>query len=221
MNVEVLPAAQLSHGPEPISVEPHFQDAAEDASLLRRIRCGEGSAFDELVRVAGPRLLAVARRMLGHEDDAQDAVQEAFLSAFRSIDRFDGRARLTTWLHRITVNACLMRLRARKRRPERRIEEFLPQFLEDGHQRVPSTPWKPEEATGIEQAEVRELVRRKINELPESYRVVLLLRDIEGLDTEAAAAVLGATPNAVKVRLHRARQALKGLLDPYFAESAD
>lgn len=203
----------------------HADERAPDESppetgpeLTARLRAGEEAAFEELVRLAGPRLLAVARRMLDREEDAQDAVQEAFLSAFRSLDRFDERSRLTTWLHRIVVNACLMRLRAQRRRPERSIEDLLPEFLPDGHQKNPSRSWKPAESAGIERDEVRALVRDKIEELPEPYRMILILRDIEELDTDETAAVLAISPAAVKTRLHRARQALRALLDPHFVE---
>jgi RNA polymerase sigma-70 factor (ECF subfamily) len=190
-----------------------------EASLLARLRTGQDSAFDELVRQAGGRMLAVARRMLRREEDAQDAVQEAFLRAFKALDRFDGRSQLSTWLHRITVNACLMKLRSQRRGGgERLIDPLLPQFLEDGHQRIASRPWKPAGQSGIEVSELRDLVRSKIDELPESFRVVLLLRDIEELDTDETAQVLGMSRSAVKTRLHRARQALRTLLDPCMAE---
>jgi RNA polymerase sigma-70 factor (ECF subfamily) len=203
--------------PEPAS--PAGQPLEGDqARMVARLRAGEEGAFEELVRAAGGQLLAVARRMLGCDDDAQDAVQEAFLSAFKSLDRFDGRSQLTTWLHRIVVNACLMKLRSQRRRPECSIEELLPQFIEDGHQRTPSRPWNAGAASGPVDSEVRQLVRAKIEELPESYREIILLRDIEELDTEETGRVLGLSPAAVKTRLHRARQALRTLLDPYFAE---
>ena len=203
-----------------MTVSPSIDFASEssDAQLLARLRAGESAAFDELVRAAGGRMLAVARRMLRTEEDARDAVQEAFLSAFKSLAKFDGRSQLTTWLHRITVNACLMKLRSQRRRggTERQIDDFLPEFLEDGHQQSSSKSWKPTDDPGIERRETRELVRAKIAELPEQYRVVLVLRDIEELSTEETAAALDMTVNAVKTRLHRARQALRGLLDPHF-----
>lgn len=190
--------------------------ATSESGLIERLRGGDNAAYDELVRVAGGRMLAVARRMMNREEDAHDAVQDAFLSAFKSLDCFDGRSQLTTWLHRITVNACLMKLRSQRRRPERAIEDFLPTFIEDGHQTRESTPWKPNVGDGIEGRETRDLVRAKINELPEGYRIVLMLRDIEELSTEDTANALGMTENAVKTRLHRARQALRTLLDPHF-----
>jgi len=190
-----------------------------EAKLVSRLRAGDEAAFDVLVRMTAGRMLVVARGMLNHEQDAQDAVQEAFLSAFRSLEQFDGRSRLSTWLHRITVNACLMRLRTKRRRPETPIENLLPRFLDDGH-RVGATKesWTPIESSGIETEEVRSLVRDKIGELPDMYRVVLLLRDVQELDTQETAAVLGISENAVKTRLHRARQALRGLLEPHFTE---
>lgn len=204
------------------STEPTAARSAsnDEAALLARLRAGEDDAFDELVRLAGGRMLAVARRMMRTEEDAQDAVQDAFLSAFRSLDRFDGRSLLTTWLHRITVNACLMKLRSQRRRPERAIEDLLPRFVEDGHQAEPSRPWRAESESGTTVAETRDLVRAKIRELPEQYRVVLVRRDLEELSTDDTADALGMTVNAVKTRLHRARQAPRALLDPYFSEGS-
>lgn len=203
--------------------EPRSQASASyghiDSGLIERLKAGDNAAFEELVRAAGGRMLAVARRMMSREEDAQDAVQEAFLSAFKSLHRFDGRSQLTTWLHRITVNACLMKLRSQRRRPERAIEDLLPTFLEDGHQTRSSAAWKPNATDGIETGETRDLVRAKINELPEQYRVVLMLRDIEELSTEETAQALDMTTNAVKTRLHRARQALRTLLDPHFSHA--
>jgi RNA polymerase sigma-70 factor, ECF subfamily len=192
----------------------------DDSGLLARLRSREEAAYEELVRRYGGRLLAVARRFLPVEEDARDAVQDAFLSAFRSIDSFEGHAQLSTWLHRIVVNASLMKLRTRRRKPEQSIEELLPGFLEDGHLERPASPWRSEEVDPAERAELRDLVMRSIHSLPEGHRNVLLLRDIEGLDTEEAAELLGISPGAVKTRLHRARQALRELLEPHLGEES-
>lgn len=186
-----------------------------EESLVALLRDGDGGAFETLVRTHMPMLLRVARRFMRSEEDARDAVQDAFVSAFRSIGQFASTARLSTWLHRIVVNACLMRLRTQRRHPEEDIDELLPRFREDGHQLEPSESWCETAETILQRTELRGIVRASIDRLPDTYRAVLLLRDIEELSTEEAAEALGVTPNAVKIRLHRARQALRTLLDPY------
>lgn len=185
-----------------------------DADLVTRLRAGDPTAFEEMVRSHMPRLLRVARRMLVSEEDARDAVQDAFLAAFRSIASFESNAMLSTWLHRIVVNASLMKLRTRRRKPEEDIEQFLPRFREDGHQLEPSLAWNETAESLLEKSETRAIVRSAIDRLPQTYRQVLLLRDIEELTTEETATALEISPNAVKIRLHRARQALRAQLDP-------
>jgi RNA polymerase sigma-70 factor, ECF subfamily len=185
-------------------------------SLVARLRAGDEAAFETLVREHGGRLLATARRFLRSEEDARDAVQEAFLSAFRALPGFAENSSLSTWLHRIVINASLMKLRSRKRKAEESIENLLPRFVSDGHQAEPSSAWEGSAETLLARSETRSLVRRSIDRLPETHRAVLLLRDIEELSTEECARLLGVTENAVKIRLHRARQALRGLLDPHF-----
>ena len=191
-----------------VASEPVSPFGAE-ADLLERLRRGDEDASEALVRGQTARLLAVARRYLRSEEDARDAVQEGFVAAFRSIGRFQGGSSLSTWLHRIVINACLMKLRSSRRRPEGSIEELLPRFDETGH-RV-SEPEEPRDSVeeAIDRSQTRRLVRDAIARLPESYRTILLLRDIEELTTAEAAATLGLSENAVKIRLHRARQALR------------
>jgi RNA polymerase sigma-70 factor (ECF subfamily) len=187
-----------------------------DASLLSRLRSGEPQAFEVLVRIHTPRLLAVARRLLRNEEDAKDTVQEAFLNAFRSLGSFEGASQVSTWLHRIAVNAALMKLRSQRRRPEDSIEGLLPAFLEDGHHARHPPEWRDSADVLLERREDREFIRACIDELPESYRTVLILRDVEELDTEETARALAVTGSVVKVRLHRARQALRSMLEPRF-----
>jgi RNA polymerase sigma-70 factor (ECF subfamily) len=188
-----------------------------EEALVVRLQRGDEAAFELVVRREGGRLLAVARRFLRNDDDARDAVQDAFLSAFRSIASFAQGSRLSTWLHRIVINACLMRLRSSRRHAEESIEELLPKFAEDGHQvNHPTAGWDGSAEHLLLRGETREIVRRSIDRLPQTYRSVLLLRDIEELTTEEAARLLGVTENAVKIRLHRARQALRTLLEPSF-----
>lgn len=187
----------------------------DERTLLAALRAGDETAYERVVRLHSPRLLAVTRRILQNEEDARDAVQDAFLSAFRSLPNFQGDARFSTWLHRIGVNAALMKLRSRQRRPERPIADLLPSFQGDGHQTDPVAPWDSAEKL-LERQETRDLIRRSIAELPDAYRTILVLRDIEELDTEQTAEQLGVSVAVVKTRLHRARQALRTLLDAHF-----
>ncbi len=194
--------------------------SVQEAELLEALRTGRDDAFETLVRTHSGRMLSVCRRILRNDEEAKDAVQEAFISAFRAIQSFEGTSRLGTWLHRIAVNASLMRLRSKKRRPEESIEELLPAFKDDGHAAVDPRDWSPSALQMVESRETREFVRDCIDRLPDMYRVVLLLRDIEELGTSEAAAVLGVTEGVVKVRLHRARHALRRLLAARFGEGA-
>jgi RNA polymerase sigma-70 factor (ECF subfamily) len=187
-----------------------------EADLLSRLRAGDEQACEVLVRQNIGRMLAVAQRFLGCIEDGADAVQEAFCSAFQAIDRFEGTSALSTWLHRIVVNVCLMRLRSRSRRRTISIDALLPAFDETGHYLQPVAPWSEQPGNRLERAETQNQVRACINLLPDDYRAVVLLRDIEELDTEETAEVLGISVPAVKTRLHRARQALRSLLEPLF-----
>jgi RNA polymerase sigma-70 factor (ECF subfamily) len=195
-----------------------FELPAEEAALLADLRAGDGAAYERWVRFSAPRVLSVVRRLLRNEQDAQEVAQEAFLSAFRHLASFDGSARLSTWLHRIAVNAALMRLRTKRRHPEEPIEELLPRFQSDGqHEHAPSA-WAAQSERAVASAEVRKAVRAAIDELPDMYRDVLLLRDIEELTTEEAANALGITIAALKTRLHRARLMLRERLDDLMSE---
>lgn len=187
----------------------------DEQALLQGLRDRRPDAFETLVRTYSPRLLAVARRMLGNDEDARDIVQEAFFNAFRALDRFEGHARLSTWLHRIVVNAALMKLRTRRRKPEESLEPLLPTFMDNGHHAEKFTQWDDSADQLAEREETRQAVRDAILSLPETYREVLVLRDIEEMSTEETARSLGITANAVKIRLHRARLALRTLLDPH------
>jgi RNA polymerase sigma-70 factor (ECF subfamily) len=180
--------------------------------LVQRLKAGDGDAFEEVVRTLGGRLLAVARRFVGDDEVARDVLQDAFLSAFRGIQRFDGNSQLSTWLHRIVVNAALMRLRSKLRKPEQSIEPLLPVFAEDGHHAEPVVSWADSGERALEAQETRRLVRDAIALLPPGYRVILLMRDIEDRSTRETADALGISENATKLRLHRARQALATLI---------
>jgi RNA polymerase sigma-70 factor, ECF subfamily len=201
------------HGRSP--VRPSCEPEAE-VQLLAGVRAGDPEAGAALVRHYGGRMLAVAGRFLRSEEDSADAVQDAFLAAFRRLDKFEGKSSLATWLHRIVVNACLTKLRARSRRRAVPIDDLLAAFDETGHHSRPVQPWSEETLSRLGREETRIQVRACIDRLPEPYRTVLLLRDIEELDTEQTAHHLGIGVGAVKTRLHRARQALRTLLEPFF-----
>jgi RNA polymerase sigma-70 factor (ECF subfamily) len=211
---EMIAEAQTRRGVAATAVDTAVVPAqGSDFELIERIQGGDQEACEILVREYGGRMLSVARRLLRNEEDARDAMQEAFFCAFRSLRDFKGTARLSTWLHRILVNACLMKLRSSSRRPEASIEELLPTFDSTGHQVDPAQEWPQCPESQSISRELREQVRAAIETLPANYRAVLMLRDIEELSTQEVAKILGLTPMAVKVRLHRARQALRTLLE--------
>lgn len=199
-----------------MGVDNSSEGSMDDVALLDRVRLGDDVACEAMVRRYGGRMLAVAQRFLKTEADSADAVQDSFLAAFRSLDSFEGQSTLGTWLHRIVVNACLMKIRARSRCREERIDDLLPTFDETGHHSRSPRRWKECPLSQLGRAETRAQVRACIDQLPETHRAILLLRDIEELDTEQTALQLGISPGAVKVRLHRARQALRTLLEPIF-----
>jgi RNA polymerase sigma-70 factor (ECF subfamily) len=192
---------------------PSSSAADSQAALVAAMRRGDAEAAETLVRHHAGPLRAVVRRILGNDHDVDDALQDAFLSAFRAIDRFDGKARIGTWLHRIAVNAALMRLRARRRRPEQTIDPLLPQFQADGHRLGSRPAWTPPDEARLQAAETRRVIQRSLDRLPDDYRTVIVLRDIEELDTRQTADLLELSEAAVKTRLHRARQALRTLLE--------
>ncbi|WP_219908008.1 sigma-70 family RNA polymerase sigma factor [Enhygromyxa salina] len=192
--------------------------ASEEREIIEGMRAGDDRAFERLVRVHIGPLHAVALRLLKNDADADDIVQEGFLSAFRNFDSFRGDARLKTWLHRIVVNAALQRLRRSKSRAGQQadvvdVTELLPRFADNGYPEHFHQPWVQTIEELATRAETREQVRQMIDKLPDNYRTVLILRDIEELDTSETAELLELSPGTVKVRLHRARQALRNLLE--------
>jgi RNA polymerase sigma-70 factor (ECF subfamily) len=176
---------------------------------------------EELVRDNISWMLALAERLLRDRALAEDAVQEAFVSVFRGIAAFEGRSSLKTWLHRITVNASLTQLRKIKRRAEQPIDELYPEF--DRYECRIEEPWR--HLTSLQEILENEELRSRVNDgigaLPDSYRIVLQLRDVEGYDTGEVAALLEISDANVKVRLHRARAALKKLLEPVLRGELD
>jgi RNA polymerase sigma-70 factor (ECF subfamily) len=186
-----------------------------EAFDVDRLKLQDAAAFEMLVRNASGRMLAVASRMLRSNQDAQDAVQEAFIQAYKALPQFEARCSITTWLHSITVRACLMKLRHQRTRKETDIDPLLPQFKADGHRMNAGSRWSDCEASAID-GEDRTFIRKCIDQLPNDYRNIILLRDIEEMDTREVAEHLEISESLVKTRLHRARQALRSLLEPRF-----
>jgi RNA polymerase sigma-70 factor, ECF subfamily len=197
--------------------QPSAEEARDQTSFVARLRDKDPAACEELVRQHGGKMLTIAHRFLRCDDDCADAVQEAFVSVFQAIGTFAGQSKLDTWLHRILVNVCLMKLRNRSRRPTCSIEDLLPAFDESGHYTQTIRGWRQGPDERLLRDETRALVRHCIDMLSEDYRTVLLLRDIEQLSTAETAKMLSDAPNTIKTRLHRARQALRTLLEPHFA----
>ena len=190
-----------------------------DAPTFERLLAGSPEAFRIVVMIYTPIMLAAARRVLRSEADAQDAVQDAFIAAAGSLKTLRDRASLGAWLRRIAVNQAISRWRKRARQAEDSIDELQPQFDEEGWRvtRVDAPSSSIEE--DLSRAETRAAIRAAIERLPETHRMVIMLRDIEGLSTAEAAERLGIEENALKVRLHRARAALRTLLEPVWKEA--
>jgi RNA polymerase sigma-70 factor (ECF subfamily) len=160
-------------------------------------------------------MLSTARRYTHNEADAQDCVQEAYLQAFRNIHQFKGQSSIATWLHRIVVNAALMKIRANKRRPEEFIEDNEALFNGGGERIERQTEVSLSVEDVLIDEDTRGEVRRCINQLPEFSRQLVLLRDIEGYSTEETARLMDITAGNVKTGLHRARKALKQRIEKY------
>ncbi|MEE8239807.1 MAG: RNA polymerase sigma factor [Nitrospirales bacterium] len=161
--------------------------------------------FDRLYRDHVDRIYRLAQRLCGHSDDARDLVQETFLNAFRKYEQFRGEAQVSTWLYTIASRACLRMRRRRKGEPERELslEEFIPTSEGEFRLQIATQRLTPEQA--LEKKELRRALNTAIQKLPKKYRLVLVLRDMEGLSAKEVGTVVGLSERAVKSRLHRAR----------------
>jgi RNA polymerase sigma-70 factor (ECF subfamily) len=189
-------------------VTERVADAApgDSPEFVRRLRAGDRAAFEELVRSHQHRVYAVALRMLGNAAEAQDVAQEAFLRAHRGLAEFRGEARLSTWLYAIASRLCLNRLAGSERRLTRHGEDTLTR-LPDG---------RPGPDQALERGELEEALHRAIGELADERRIVVVLRDVEGLAYEEIAEALELPVGTVRSRLHRARLDLKEKLERFF-----
>lgn len=183
-----------------------------EAETIRLVLAGEKQRFHELIRPLERAVFVMLLMLLKNETDAEDAAQEAFLKVYRNLHNFRGEAKFSTWVLSIARNEGLGWLRKRASRPE----EALEPILEDSGDFTPAllTDWREVPAEALERTELRECLCRAVLSLPTIYREVVQLRDIDELDVEETAAVLGVTGGAVKVRLHRARAMLQKALAP-------
>lgn len=170
---------------------------------------------ESLVRENIAWMLSLARRILGnHRELADDTVQNAFIHAFRALDNLSEPAKLKPWLRRITINSALTELRTQNRQAEQPIDELLSKFHQNDCRIEDRWSFLARADDVMENHHLRSLIENALEQLPESYRLVLQLRDVEGYDTNETAELLQTTPSNVKIRLHRARSAMKKLIEP-------
>jgi RNA polymerase sigma-70 factor (ECF subfamily) len=192
-------------------VERHSDDA-----LLAGLANGDASSVEKLMERYGGRCYRLAFGVVRNAADADEVVQDVFLSVLRKHTSFEGRAALGSWIYRITVNTALNKRRGRRGEIEVSLEDYLPTFKPDGHREgeraLLGADWSQSPDRELASAEMRRLVREGIELLPPPYRATLVMRDVEELSNEETAEALGETVAAVKSRLHRARMALREYL---------
>jgi RNA polymerase sigma-70 factor, ECF subfamily len=193
---------------------PAVHDADE---LVDRLRRGDDGAIESLVARYGTWIHRVARRILRDPRDAEEVTQDVLWTALRKIDTFKGDAAFSSWLYRIAANAAYQRLRPRGPRAEVSLDSFLPVFDEAGRLPGPMVDWSARLEDPVVAAESRKAIDDAIAELPDAYRVVFVLRDVEGMSNDEVAHVLGLSIAGVKSRLHRARLALRHQLGELLA----
>jgi RNA polymerase sigma-70 factor (ECF subfamily) len=176
-----------------------------DWALIKKANSGNRSAFDELVARYEKKVYNLSCKMLGAEEDAKDALQETFLSAFKALDSFKGKSSFSTWLYRIATNVCLMKIR-KKSFGLVSLDKLLDIEPVDGSNSLSTT---------IDRDELKKVLDSAIKSLPEMYRTVFILRDINGLSISETASVLKLSVPTVKSRLHRARSYLRDKVSKY------
>jgi len=191
------------------------QESVSEAQLVKELKQGDHKAFEYVIREYGGYLLSVARKYLKDSDEAQDVVQESFLQLYKNISRFRGESSLKSWLHRITINNALMKIRKDVRLNEVLSEvKFDSECFDENGKRLENTQTISISADEVyANTELRTTIQQHIMSLPIAYRNVLLLRDIEGYSVAETADLLEISPASVKTGLHRARNKLKTLLE--------
>jgi RNA polymerase sigma-70 factor (ECF subfamily) len=186
---------------------------ATEQELVQRLQAGDAVAFEVLFRQYVVKVYRQAHHLVGTEAEAEEVVQEVFLAVFEKAQTFRGESAFATWLYRLTANAALSRLRRRKRSKEVAMDEYMPQFREDGHHLVrPIVDWSSMLEQNLADAQVQGLLRQAIELLQPLDKAVLVLSDFEELSNREIGEALGLTVPAVKARLHRARLFLRSQL---------
>jgi RNA polymerase sigma-70 factor (ECF subfamily) len=185
-----------------------------DVALVTSAREGDVHAFETLVQKYDRQIFRIAQHITQNREDAQDVVQDAFLKAYEKLDQFQGNSKFYTWLVRIAVNESLMRLRKRRTGKMVSIDEDIE--TDEGSVPRDLADWSPNPEQDYGQAELAEILRKTIQGLPHGFRIVFVLRDVDGLSTEETAETLGLSVPAVKSRLLRARLQLRERLSRYF-----
>jgi len=194
-----------------------------DSVLVERLRGGDTGALEILMERYASRVFRVARGIARTDADAEEVVQDVFLALARKIEGFEGRAAIGTWIYRVATNAALLKRRGKRHQVETSLEESLPVFKDDGHRDGPRAyllaDWSQTPERDLLEGETRAVLSRAIDQLPEAYRVVLILRDVEELSNEEAARILDESVSSIKSRLHRARMALREQVTRHLAPS--
>src|SRR5690348_15345342 len=164
---------------------------------------------EEVFHEYAPRVYNLARRMLSSDADAEDVTQDVLLQVVRKLGTFRGESAFPTWLHRVTVNAALAHRRKRAQSEDHRVPDPLEHFMDDGHHVSHVRPWAVQPDQVAQDRETHQLIEKAIAGLPESYRDVYVLADVEGLPNADIAEILGLSVAAVKSRLHRARMLMR------------
>ena len=200
------------------AVRPRSLEALDDAQLVQLARRSDGDAFRTIMQRNNRRLYRVARSVLGDDSEAEDVVQEAYVRAFGSLGTFRGDSSLTTWLTRITLNEALGRLRQRRPTVDLTVLDEEPAGPANIIQFPSMQPGTDPERTAAQQ-QIRRLIEGAIDDLPEAFRTVFVMREIEEMSVEETAAFLDIEPATVKTRLHRARRLLRQALDQQLAST--
>jgi RNA polymerase sigma-70 factor (ECF subfamily) len=196
--------------------------AENETDLIDRLKAGDEAALETLFKLHAGKLYNVALRILGGcASDAEEVIQDVFITAYRKAHMFHGESQISTWLYRLAVNAALGRIRRSKKHRETAYDEFLPKFQKDGHHQVrPVIDWSASLDENYQRQETRALLAQALNQLKPLDKSVVVLSDLEGLTDKEIAATLNLTVSAVKTRLHRARLFLRGKLAVHFGYSA-